>query len=860
MKTKLSLLVALLFTLFSHASVRDFSIKKYGIDQDFAGIFIYSIVQDEDGFLWIGTDEGLYRFDGKTMINLNERDSTIGGLVTASVISEDGHLYVGYYNGGVSIVEHGRYRKLLKEEDLPNKVTKLYRDSEGIVWGLTQNSGIIKIQDGIAQVIKADILSELVSHDLIRHKDKLYVATSDGVIKLNITEDGISSDGFVQGSFGKTINALYEDPNHDHVLWIGAGEGLFFIDHSDTSEEQLNVVTGAEHLKVTSIVRDQLATLWVGTAESGLIEIELKDDHAFRITNFDRKHSFPSNQINSLYVDRENEIWAGTFGNGLVQLNRAYFHHYELHESIGVEGVKDIYHVNDNLYYLGTDDGLVKAFNPEGKDSLTFEIVKGTEQFEITRIQIQDDIIWLGTSNRGLIRYDESKGEFRQIELNPVDPGLTHLVRYLVLGHQGNIWVSIAGNGVYNIDYNGELIRHFNTRNGFYHNEIFAILPDDAGNIWFGARTVGLALLREGGHPEYLTKDEVFPARDINSISQDDSGKIWIATAGEGLYSFDGEEFERFDEKSGLISNHCNAVEVDNAGQVWVGHRQGLSLIQQEYDLVRKFTHPSELGETEAVLNSVTKDAKGNIWFGNPYGVTKVILPHLQHRIEKRETHIQDLRLFFNQVDLLAYSEQEKLDNILPNDIEFGHEDSHITFDFISINLKSPEGIYYQYMLDGQDKIWSPTTTDNEATFTNLDPGKYTFKVKESDHPSLWNNSYAEMSFVINPPYWKTWWFYLIQIGFMLGAMWATYKISAKVQNMFVIRLMVYVTLFVVFEYIHTELEPYIESIAGETPIFQVGINLILALVLLPIEIRLSSYLKHREKTRVKVAEAMSKT
>lgn len=847
--------------LASLAGVRDFAVKQYGLDQDFEGIFIYSIVQDENGFLWIGSDDGLYRFDGKSMQNFNKKDSTIGGLVTASVIADDGHLYLGYYEGGVSIVEHGKYRKLISGDELPNKVTRLYHDKDGVIWGLTANSGLIQIKDGVAKHIQIDILSEMIAYDLIRHEDRFYIATNEGVLTLDYQEDeSFQANGFVDNSYGKTINALYEDPDKDHVLWIGADEGLFFLDHNSDGLEKLAPVRGVEHLRVTAIARDQLETIWVGTAESGLIEIELRDDHAYRITKFDRDRSFPSNQINSLYVDKENEIWVGTFGSGLVQLNRAYFHHYELQKTAKIQGVNDIYQVDENLYYLGTNTGLVKAFNQIGKDSLTFQIVKGTENLEITRIQLQKDILWMGTSNKGLIRYDLKNGKQKKIELNPVDPGLTHLVRYLVLGQKGSLWVSIAGNGVYNIDFNGKLITHYNTRNGFYHNEIFSILLDNAGNIWFGAQGVGLALLKEGSHPEYLTRDGVFPARDINSISQDDNGKIWIATAGQGLYSFDGEEFERFDESTGLISNFCNAVEVDNAGNVWVGHRKGLSLIQQEYGLVRKFNHPSELGETESVMNSVLKDLDGNIWFGNPYGVTKVILPHIQHQIKERETHIQDLQLFFENVDLLAFSEQKKLDNLLPQDLTFEYTDNHITFDFISINLRNPEAIHYKYQLEGLDKVWSPVNTNNIATFTNLDPGNYTFKVKESDHKQLWKDEYASISFKINLPYWKEWWFYLLQLAFVMLIMTLTYLASSRIENTFIIRLMVYVSVFIIFEYIHTELEPLIDSIAGETPIFQVGINLVLALALLPIELRLAKYLKHKKALQDKVAEAMSKT
>jgi hypothetical protein len=493
---------------------------------------------------------------------------------------------------------------------------------------------------------------------------------------------------------------------------------------------------------------------------------------------------------------------------------------------------------------------LVKAFNKKGRDSLNFEIIKSTSRFSITHLLVQEQFIWLGTSTQGLLKFDVNNGNFERVFLDPVDTGGSHQVRYVCAGNDNDIWVSIAGNGVYNIDQNGSVKKHLNTRNGFYHNEIFSILPDQAGNIWFGAQAVGLAVLKKDGKLDFLTKDEVFPARDINSISQDDKGIIWIATVDKGLYSFDGEKFEHFDYKQGLVSNSCNAVQVDWANQVWVGHRMGLSLIQPEYGLIRQFDHPSELGETESVINSTEIDNQGNIWFGNPYGITKVILPHIQYQIRERETHIQNIRLFYKEVDLLQYSQQDKLDNILPNDLEFPYYSNHLTFDFIAINLRDPDAIYYQYQLEGYDKDWSPITKNTSATFTNLDPGRYTFKVRESDHPKLWREGYSKISFEIDYPYWKKWWFYLIQISFILSVMFVTFILSKKIQNLFILRLMVYVSLFILFEYIHTEVEPFVEQIAGETPIFQVAINLILALVLLPVELRLAAYLKRRDNLR----------
>ncbi|WP_424963798.1 ligand-binding sensor domain-containing protein [Ekhidna sp.] len=857
-KRGLFICFGLAVTLFLNAGPRDFTTVLYNADRDFNGVFIYTIVQDDDGFLWIGSDDGLYRFDGQEMLNLNKKDSTIKSIITASTISKDGHVYLGYIDGGISIVEHGRYRKLLSSDDLPNRVEQLKVDESDILWGLTRNQGMVMIDGDSVRRFQLPILNELISNDFVVVGNKIFVATNEGVVEFRIKNNELVPAQFTTGTIGLNATALYQDKDNPNLLWIGTDDGLY---RYQIEQNEIELVEGfPAHVRISSIAEDDLNTLWVGTYNHGLVEVDLKRGEVEALTYFNTSTGFESNEIGEVYVDNENEVWVGTFGRGLVQLNRAYFHHYELNKTIGVQGVHSIANYKEDELLLATDRGIVHVYHKPKRDSLIFEKIPYTQNYSFTSLAILGQDIWAGTKRNGVVKINIEDEKLEQVFLNPLDPVNAHLIRDIQLDLDGNVWVSAAGNGVYHLTAKGELIKHYNTRNGFYHNEIFSIYPDRAGNVWFGSHAVGLAVLRKGGKMDFLSRDKVFPAFDINSIIQDASGKIWITTAGSGIYSFDGENFKQYTTKDGLLSNFCNAAMVDNIGQVWVGHRLGISLIQPDYNLVRIFSHPSELGETESELNSVVKDTHGNVFFGNPFGITKVNLPHFNFRIIKRETHIKDIRLFFQEVDLLEHTQANKLDNILPSDLRFSHDDNHLSFDFVSINLRNPNAIYYQYTLEGYDKTWSQINKSNSATYTNLDPGTYTFKVKESDHPELWNDSdYASITFTITPPYWRMWWFYLVQIGFFLLFMYMTLVLSSRIKSQFVTRLMVYVTLFIIFEYIHTEVEPYLESFTGETPILQVGTNLLLALVLLPVEIRLSGFLKKRALRRAKINEAMEK-
>ncbi|MEO9477808.1 MAG: triple tyrosine motif-containing protein [Cyclobacteriaceae bacterium] len=828
------------------ADPRDFSMLVYNADKDFNGVFIYTVIQDEAGFLWIGSDDGLYRFDGNQMLNLNAHDSTINNLVTASVISEDGHLFMGYYEGGISKVEHGRYRKILTSKEIPNKINRLRATENNVVWALTQNQGLVRIQNDQAQLFHLPVFSGIIAYDFFVFGDRIFVGTNEGLLEIQITDDGIKTIGFLESSKALTVNAVYQDNYESHLIWIGTNDGMY---SHVKGTKSLDPVSGfPEHVQVTSIAKDEFNTLWVGTKNHGLIEADLEGIDVSAITVFNRQNGFESNQISEVYVDNENEIWVGTFGRGLVQLNRAYFHHYELFASIGVQGMHSIISINEDELILGSENGLVHVYHKPMRDSLIFEGLDFTSQYSVTSLLKDGDKLWTGTQDHGLLRIDLMSKRIERLEINPTDPGSSKQVRTICRDSENNIWVSVAGNGVFRMDSNGNVLEHLNTRNGFYHNEIGTIFCDQAGNLWFGSSATGLALLPKGGEIQYLSQTEIFPAFDVNTITQSSDGLIWVTTQGAGIYSFDGENFKQYTEKDGLLSNYCNAAMVDDIGNVWIGHRLGLSLLQPEYGLITVFNHPGELGETEAERNSVCKDAHGNIFFGNPFGMTKVNMPHFNFRLTKRHTHIKDIRLFYERTNLLDYSESTKLDNVLPDDLEFPYNENHLTFDFVSINLRNPNAIYYQYMLDGYDRGWSPVEKNDHATYTNLDPGNYTFKVKESDHPDLWDDEYTSITFKVRHPYWELWWFYLIEIGVIALVFGVTYYLSSHLKNQFIIRLMVYVSVFIAFEYVHTEMEPFLDRVSGETPIFQVGVNLMLALCLLPIEIKLTRYLKIRAK------------
>ena len=872
-----------------YADIDNYNIKVYDEDSDFFGIFIYTIVQDDDGYLWIGTDEGLHQFDGKHLTNLNKKDSTINDLVTAAVVPSDKGLIFGYFKGGVSTYKHGKYQKIFTDNDVRNKIVKIEENTNGTYWVLTQNEGIIRLKNDDYRLLERSLLKDKIAYDFEIYEDNLFVATNEGLIHYKIqTGDKLKLVSMVKGTENIPILTLFTDHLRSrHSLWMGSEEhGLINLKlDAKTLEAQKHHIL--QDMSITSIAEDDFDNLWVGTQFHGLVKIDFNvgNKRELQYTYFNKNNGFPGNEIKKVFVDRENEIWVGTFGSGLAQITEKNIHHYKLNAKIKSGGINAIGQLNHTNLVIGTDNGLISTYHTNNLDSLNFNYSKHLSGQKITSvIHSKFDGIWVGTDRNGIFKFSEDLDKdfnltlsgagvtttsltasvnpansnyiFKKIELGRLD-GLFESVRYLTEDLDGNIWASIKSNGVIKIDPKTFEIQNHNTRNGFYHNEIFNIFADTKGRIWFSAQSVGIALMEKNGNIRFLTQENEIPVKDVNAITEDSLGNIWIATSGQGILKLSGDELTRYYAKeNNLPSDYCNSIAIDKENNIWISHRQGVSNINRATNFIQTFNHKSEMGESEVLLNSTFTDDVGDIWFGTPNGLTKIDKPHINFKIKNLNSLVTNIRLHYKKVDLTPFSKSDSLQGFIPHLLDFPYDKNDLTFDFIAIHLKNPDAIHYQFMLKGYEKEWSPIIQANEANYTNLPAGDYEFLVRESDNPNYWKEDTASVKFTISPAYWKTLWFTLVELGMMMMILVVTFLLSKKIENRLIIRIMIFVCVFTIFEYIHTLLEPYIDDFAGGPAIFQVFINLALALILFPIEgvIKRAFFGKRKQKEMVAVS------
>lgn len=751
------------------------------------------------------------------MFNINRKDSTINNLVTASVVSRDKGLFFGYLKGGLSKYKDGEYSKIFTEKDIRSQIVKIEENKNGTYWVLTQNEGMIRVKsDSIEtydyRLLERTLLRDKICHDFEIYEDNLFIATSEGLIHYKIdSRDKLKFVGMVKGTEYIPILTLFTDHLRSrHSLWIGTDEHGLMDLQLDNPKFEIKKHDILEEMTIHSIAEDDYDNLWIGTKFQGLVKIDFNkgNKRELQYTFFNKSNGFVGNEIEKVFVDRENEIWVGTFGAGLVQITEKYIHHYELNSKLKTGGANSIGQLNHTNLIIGTDNGLVKTSHSKNIDSLIFEYSPHLQGKQITSVvHTKSGDIWVGTNRDGIYKLSFDLENLEKISIGQAD-GVLESVRYMAEDLDGNIWASLKGNGVVKIDRVAGKVKRYNTRNQFYHNEIYHIFPDSKGRIWFSARSVGIALMNRDGSIRYLAQEKAVPIRDVNAITEDALGNIWIASYGDGLWKLEGEALIHYQKKDGLLSDYCNSIAIDQQNNVWVSHRMGVSNLNIANNLIRTYNNASEMGENEVLMNSTFTDDVGDIWFGNAYGITKIDKPAVNFRIKNLNTLITNIRIDHKEEDLWKYSKSDSLQGFIPDKLSFPYDKNNIIFDFIAIHFRAPETVHYQYKLEGFDKEWSEILRDNKANYTNLPAGKYRFIVRETDDPNYWMDDTTDVSFVISPPYWKTLWFTMTEIGLMLLLIVLTFILSQRIKSQVLAKVLIFACVFSIFEYIHTQFEP----------------------------------------------------
>ena len=717
--------------------------------------WVWTLEEDNDHNLWIGTFQGLCKYDRRTdrfqqfYHNPNDPTSISGNRTNSIVKDKRGRLWVSSWGNGLNLLDPatGKFRQFLIDSTDANAISSnavrtLFCDQAGTVWIGTWNTGLNRVIED-DQGIR------------FQHYP-------------NVTANGVTT--------GKRITSMAEDRSGN--LWIASYEsGLLTF---DPQRQVFTSMPGFLPDDINKIISDRKGNLWIGS-NNGLYILDPASGHRSHYTHdVANAKGISSNTVYALYEDRAGSIW--TSGDGIdiyhpdKNIFRSYAHQPTQPNSLGQNHVWSFCEDDQGHIWIGTESGPLNVFNPADGSfrHITVKDNTGNPVQNIHKIIRKNGIFWIASFISGLVRYDPATGATRSyFGTHPSELGKAGEINDIIFDRDGTLWVTTYDRGLIHYNPQTEVVENFrqslSDSTSIGSNFVNCLTQDNHGNIWTGFWGGGMSMYHANTHQfttyRYDRKNpEGLSDQVVNSIWQENDSIFWIGThTGLDRFNTTRRSFEHFFEKDGLPNNVVYSVLKDAAGYYWISTNQGLSRFDPANRRFKNFSGNDGLQSNEFNANAALKSVAGDFYFGGVQGFS-VFRPE-QIRVDSLPTHlvIQSFKVF----------EQER-PAAGPIDLEYF--ENFVSFRFAAIEFESPEKIRYAYRLDGFDDKWIESANGRFANYTNLDPGHYTFRVKAASADGYWNTREATLAFTIAPPFWKTWWFIGVTLVACMSFIYALHR------------------------------------------------------------------------------------
>lgn len=733
---------------------------------------VYAIHQDSLGYLWLGTGSGISRFDGTEFVNYSTLDSTAGNGVRTICEDNEGILWFGHTGGGITRRTNDAFHTIKFDSlDINCDISKIAQDLNGNIWIATTEQGALYITSTEGDISEWEItnfkglegLSDRVFDIIVGTDSSVYFITDVGV---KIYEGKSEKDPFITYApeglpVYFQVTTMYFD-NAGNV-WYGTYNGGLYRQRFDGRGFDIyDVRDGLAHNWISKITEDKKGHIWIGTWGGGLSRFDGK-----KLLTFNQYNGLNDLKIRDIEVDQEGNVIIGTNEHGIEIFKGERFISYT--EEIGLSG-NQVWAVNEDKngrLWLGTSSGLT-MFDPNSA-SKEFQYLNVEDHFFISdNIRfIKRDLngkMWVGT-DQGVVSMDD-RASRSSITYSPLINGniSLHIVTGMDVDKFNNLWIgTLDGLVYYEIDRNA--IDVLTQRNGLNGNDVSVVFCDNKGDVWVGCRGNGLTKISGTTFKSINIGSEITP----NAITQDKNGSIWVGTDGQGLIKLENDTVSaHFGVEDGLNTPLITSLQADDNGNIWIGTNNGISRYHEKSGFS---TYSEKDGFTgiEAKFGASYKDAKGNIWFGTVKGVVRYSPSH-----DVGDEHKPSILITRFRVNLK--------DNSILESGEFKYKENSMRFDFKGIFLTNPTKVYYRVQLEGIDEDWSPPSKTNFASYPALPAGSYTFKVQASKQIDEWDVQTATYEFVIEPPFWKTWWFYLFCL--IVISSWVAFFIKRREEQL----------------------------------------------------------------------------
>ena len=764
---------------------------------------INSIVQDNQGFIWFATGNGLNRFDGinfRTFKSDPQDSSGIPGNYIQKIFKDrEGTFWISSRKGLYSFdlkTEKFSIHAVVPEAQRAD-VTWISEAKQGKLWIATSANGFSAFDKARGHFVNYTTknLKGLPSNDILSIEQdssgNLWVGTMDAGLCVFRTRNGQVAERILtenKGPGNSRVNRIYQD--HLKNMWIATTKGLWFYSYRKSSFFKINAARFQHRSNVfLSLIEDKNHQLYVGLQDGGLYHIDMDRFAIAEPGNFvfdqvenENGYNITPRSVQELFLDRDKNLWLGTYGDGLfmVSRNAAKFRLFrkKISDNSGESDVRFYGMCSDakgNLW-LGTDgDGIYKT----RRDGTVLKHYRATgtagsltDNAILSAYKDSKGNLWFGTYASGLLLYNPESDGFISFKHDAVNPSSIPCndVRVIREDRHHNIWIGTNGGGLSKLDAEHKTFRSYNTANsGMTSNDVRAIETDDRDNLWLGTY---------GGGLDYLVTalDRIYPfmqnesdrinlsGKIIYALYMDQQKRLWIGSEGEGLLVCypDKKTVRRLSEKDGLADNTIYAILEESAGKIWVTTNDGISKVDFGSHKIYNFNSSDGLQGKQFNAGSAIVADDGNLMcFGGTEGWNLFHPKEIKPSTYKPQVRITGLQLYGREEndkgDLKHISQYRE--------ITLQANQSVFSIQYVALNFVYPRDAQYAYKMEGLDNDWNYVKSQRSATYRYLQPGRYTFKVKTTNEDDVWQEVYASIDILILPPWYKSWWAYTVYVA-----------------------------------------------------------------------------------------------
>lgn len=745
------------------------SIAQYGLDawvtrDGLPQNSVTALLQTRDGYLWMGTEEGLVRFDGVRFTVYSTRNTPAFRQNRIEALAEgpDGSLWVGTVDGlfrkrGDDFTAYGVAEGLLNES-----ILALLADPDGSLWIGTLRGGLAcwKKERFVSRLTRAQGLPDDMVIALARSRDgSLWVGTDGGlarvregrVVSRTTTSDGLPSN---------RVNDILE--GRDGELWVATSGGLARLSGGRATA----VTKGTAFSSINALRQDRGGTIWTGTSR-GLSRVR-----GGAVDPFDAADGPPHGVVVvCLLEDHEGSVWIGTDGDGLLRLRDAPIVTYGKRDGLTKEFVHAVLEDPQGTVWLGTREGGLNRLRDGRLSAMTTR--DGLPHDTVSALtQARDGALWIGTSGGGVARLKDG-----HVRVYARENGLSsNLIRVLLEDRRGALWIGTSGGGLDRLDRGR--VTAFSVSDGLAGDTVVDLCEDRDGALWIGT-TTGVSRFQNGTFRTFGESEGLSYA--VRALRADPDGTLWIGTSGGGLFRMRAGRLSAVTERQGLYDDVVFAILDDAAGNLWMSCNRGIFRVarrelEEFFAGKRASVTSAAYGEADGMKSaecnggfqpSAWRGGDGRLWFATIRGVA-VVDPRAI-RVNREPPPVVLERVIVDGRDLGAVAGQA-----------FPPGSRSIELDYAGLSFLSSERMRFKYRLEGVDADWVDAGARRAAYYTKLSPRHYVFRVIASNSDGVWNRTGASLPFSVRPFFWQTPWFYTLCASLVLLAAVASFQVRVR--------------------------------------------------------------------------------